>query len=83
MTRSKMHPVGKMIAKAAQKYGFVIWDKAGAISIRAEFGPLRTIDYPTAPPPYAVLWVLTEAWSLERFQPAYGRVVTLDAAGVT
>lgn len=22
----KMHPVGKAIAKAAQKYGFVIWD---------------------------------------------------------
>ena len=32
----KMHPVGKTIAKAAQKYGFVIWDKAGAISLRAE-----------------------------------------------
>jgi hypothetical protein len=32
----KMHPVGKIIAKAAQKYGFVVWDKAGAISIRAQ-----------------------------------------------
>jgi hypothetical protein len=32
----KMHPVGKAIAKAAQKYGFVVWDKAGAISLRAE-----------------------------------------------
>ncbi|MEO6352421.1 MAG: DUF4124 domain-containing protein [Burkholderiaceae bacterium] len=31
-----MHPVGKTIAKAAQKYGFVVWDKAGAISIRAQ-----------------------------------------------
>ena len=31
-----MHPVGKVIAKAAQKYGFVVWDKAGAISIRAQ-----------------------------------------------
>jgi hypothetical protein len=27
---------GKIIAKAAQKYGFVVWDKAGAISIRAQ-----------------------------------------------
>ena len=27
---------GKVIAKAAQKYGFVVWDKAGALSIRAE-----------------------------------------------
>jgi hypothetical protein len=31
-----MHPVGKIIAKAAQKYGFVVWDKAGAISLRAQ-----------------------------------------------
>lgn len=31
-----MHPVGKTIAKAAQKYGFVVWDKAGAITLRAE-----------------------------------------------
>ena len=27
-------PVGKIIAKAAQKYGFVVWDKAGAITLR-------------------------------------------------
>ncbi len=32
----KLHPVATTIAKAAQKYGFVIWDKAGAISLRAE-----------------------------------------------
>lgn len=32
----KLHPIGKIIAKAAQKYGFVVWDKAGAISIRAQ-----------------------------------------------
>lgn len=31
-----LHPVAKIIAKAAQKYGFVVWDKAGAISIRAQ-----------------------------------------------
>ena len=30
----KMHPIGKIIAKAAQKYGFVVWDKAGGISLR-------------------------------------------------
>jgi hypothetical protein len=29
-------PVGKIIARAAQKYGFVVWDKAGAITLRAE-----------------------------------------------
>lgn len=27
---------GKVIAKAAQKYGFVVWDKAGAIALRAQ-----------------------------------------------
>jgi O-antigen ligase len=32
----KMHPVGKTIAKAAQKYGFIVWDKAGALSLRAQ-----------------------------------------------
>jgi hypothetical protein len=31
-----MSAAGKVIAKAAQKYGFVVWDKAGAISIRAQ-----------------------------------------------
>jgi hypothetical protein len=28
-------PVGKIIAKAAQKYGFVVWDQAGSVSLRA------------------------------------------------
>jgi hypothetical protein len=28
--------VGKIIAKAAQTYGFVVWDKAGSISLRAQ-----------------------------------------------
>jgi hypothetical protein len=31
-----IHPVAKIIAKAAQKYGFVVWDKAGAISLRVQ-----------------------------------------------
>ncbi len=31
-----MSTAGKIIAKAAQKYGFVVWDKAGALSIRAQ-----------------------------------------------
>lgn len=32
----KIHPIAKIIAKAAQKYGFVVWDKAGSISLRAQ-----------------------------------------------
>jgi hypothetical protein len=31
----KIHPVAKTIAKAAQKYGFIVWDKAGSVSLRA------------------------------------------------
>lgn len=31
-----MSAAGKTIAKAAQKYGFVVWDRAGALSIRAQ-----------------------------------------------
>jgi hypothetical protein len=31
-----MTKAGKIIAKAAQKYGFVVWDHSGAISIRAQ-----------------------------------------------
>jgi hypothetical protein len=32
----KLSKAGKIIAKAAQTYGFVVWDKAGSISIRAQ-----------------------------------------------
>ena len=31
-----MHPIGKIIAKAAQKYGFVVWDTAGNVNLRAQ-----------------------------------------------
>ena len=31
-----LHPVAKIIARAAQQYGFVVWDKAGAIALRLE-----------------------------------------------
>ena len=31
-----LHPVAKTIAKAAQTYGFVVWDKGGSIALRAE-----------------------------------------------
>lgn len=32
----KMHPVARTIAKAAQKYGFVVWDTGGAAGIRMQ-----------------------------------------------
>ena len=31
-----INPVAKIVAKAGQKYGFIVWDKAGTVSIRAE-----------------------------------------------
>jgi hypothetical protein len=31
-----MSRAGKIIAKAAQKYGFVVWDKSGALALRAQ-----------------------------------------------
>ncbi len=31
-----LHPVAATIARAAQKYGFIVWDKAGAISLRLQ-----------------------------------------------
>jgi hypothetical protein len=49
-----LHPIAKMIAKAAQKYGFVVWDKAGGISIRAE-NPKR-FTLLGQQNPYIVLW---------------------------
>lgn len=32
----KLSPTAKIMAKTAQRYGFVVWDTAGAISFRAE-----------------------------------------------
>ena len=58
-----LSPVARTIAKAAQTYGFVVWDKAGSISLRFE-NPLDytltgQIDpYPVLfddMPPYALL----------------------------
>ncbi|WP_432490935.1 DUF4124 domain-containing protein [Kineococcus gypseus] len=34
----KLTPIGKMVARAAQKYGFIVTDKAGAVALTAESG---------------------------------------------
>jgi len=49
-----MTRAGKIIAKAAQKYGFVVWDRAGALSIRAR----NSYSYMAAgqPDPYPALF---------------------------
>jgi hypothetical protein len=50
----QLHPIARIIAKAAQTYGFVVWDKGGAIVLRAE-DPKRftTVGQPN---PYPDLW---------------------------
>ena len=58
----KLHPVGKIIAKAAQKYGFVIWDKAGAISIRAQ-NP-KSYASNGGPDPYSLLFKGTPSYAI-------------------
>lgn len=57
-----MHPVAKIIAKAAQKYGFVIWDKAGAISLRAQ-NP-KSYTALGKPDPYPALFKGTSSSSI-------------------
>jgi hypothetical protein len=58
----KLHPIGKIIAKAAQKYGFVIWDKAGAISIRAQ-NP-KSYMARGEPDPYPTLFKGTPSYAI-------------------
>lgn len=57
-----LHPVAKVIAKAAQKYGFVVWDKAGAISLRAQnpksYTALGNVN------PYSALFAGTAEYAL-------------------
>lgn len=58
----KMHPIGKIIAKAAQKYGFVVWDKAGAISLRSQ-NP-KSYTALGQPDPYPVLFGHTPVYAI-------------------
>ncbi|MES2742452.1 MAG: discoidin domain-containing protein [Pseudomonadota bacterium] len=57
-----LHPVARTIAKAAQKYGFVVWDKSGAIALRAQnpksYTALGQAD------PYVALFGGTQTYAL-------------------
>lgn len=57
----KLTPVGKIIARAAQKYGFVVWDKAGAISLRLQNSKSYTAL--GQPDPYAALFAGKPAYA--------------------
>jgi hypothetical protein len=58
----KIHPIAKIIAKAGQTYGFVVWDKAGAIGLRAENAKRFTVL--GMPDPYPALWNGTPSYRL-------------------
>jgi hypothetical protein len=58
----QLHPVAKIIAKAAQIYGFVVWDKGGAIALRAE-DPKRFTAV-GQPNPYPDLWKGAPSYSI-------------------
>jgi hypothetical protein len=67
---------GKIIFKAGQKYGFVVWDRAGAISIRAQNpSSYATNPYPALfenKPAYEILKTLP--WNKIQFLPFnYGK----------
>lgn len=49
-----MSRAGKIIAKAAQKYGFVVWDRSGALALRAQ----NSVSYTALgqPDPYPTLF---------------------------
>jgi hypothetical protein len=72
-------PIATMVAKAGQKYGFVVWDKAGSISLRFENPKSLTLAGQTDPyvalfngvPNYALLYGIP--WDKLRFLPVdYG-----------
>ena len=57
-----INPVAKIIAKAAQTYGFVVWDKAGSISLRFENPKVYTLN--GQPNPYPAIWNGTPTYAL-------------------
>lgn len=63
----KLSPVGKIIAKAAQKYGFVVWDRAGAITLRANNPKVYT--QVGEKDPYPEIFNNKPAWSILKGMP--------------
>lgn len=58
----KLHPIALAIAQAGQTYGFVVWDRAGSVSLRAE-NPLR-YRVVGLPSPYPELFGSTPAYNI-------------------
>ena len=57
-----IHPIAKMVARAGQTYGFVVWDRGGSIALRAEnvrqFTALGQLN------PYTALWQGTPGYAI-------------------
>lgn len=58
----KLSRVGMIVARAAQKYGFVVWDKAGAICLRANNPKAYTLA--GKKDPYPDLFQGTPVWKV-------------------
>lgn len=58
----QIHPIAKIIAKAAQTFGFVVWDRAGSISLRAN-NP-KSLTVLGKQNPYAALWNGTPSYNI-------------------
>jgi CubicO group peptidase (beta-lactamase class C family) len=74
-------PAGKIIAKAAQDYGFVVWDTAATTSLRCK-NPLSYTLLSNGTDPYPGLFAPADPWSLlngfpwsnlQFLPPDYGR----------
>lgn len=63
----KLHPVAKIIARAAQTYGFVVTDTAGSIGLGAE--SVRQFTAQGKPDPYPELWRGTPVYNILRGFP--------------
>ncbi len=62
-----LHPIARMIAKAAQVYGFVVWDVAGSVSLRFENPKPYTLA--GQPSPYVALLQETPSYALMKGIP--------------
>jgi hypothetical protein len=57
-----IHPVAKIVAKAAQTYGFVVWDKGGSIALR--FQNPKDVMLMGQKNPYVDLWNGTPTYKI-------------------
>jgi hypothetical protein len=78
-----MSKIGRMIARAAQKYGFIVTDQAGAVSVVTESGNTVKATIGTNPwdsllgstPTYAVMNNFPWA-NIQAIQPGWGQPIT-------